>query len=49
MAAGGVNSSDSIESFRPLSEGLAVRASEGRGERSASGGEDGLGGLYSLR
>ena len=42
---------DSIESFRPPSEGLADRAGEGDGERSSSGGEDGrwLGWLYSLR
>ena len=46
---GGNGGMDSIESFRPLSEQLAVRAGEGGGERSASGCEDGLGGLYSLR
>ena len=40
---------DSIESFRPPSERLPERAGEGGGEKSASGGEDGLGGLYSLR
>ena len=52
---GGNGGMDSIESFRPPSEGLyiyiyiAERAGEGDGERSSSGGEDGLGGLYSLR
>ena len=46
---GGNGGMDSIESFRPPSEGLADRAGEGDGERSSSGGEDGLGWLYSLR
>ena len=43
---GGNGGMDPMESFRPLSEGLAVTAGEGGGEKS---GEDGLGGLYSLR
>ena len=46
---GGNGGMDSIESFRPPSERLPERAGEGGGEKSASGGEDGLGGLYSLR